>query len=92
VNGLVGKKVAKEGGTLDPETSEVTKYNDEVAGVQLNVWDSPGLQDRTPHEKRYLADIKKNCQDVDLFLYCIPMTESRFHKGSDDFEANEEAH
>ena len=87
VNGLVGKEVAKEGHRLDPETSEVTKYSDEVAGVQLNIWDSPGLQDGTRNEKIYLQDIKKNCQDVDLFLYCIPMSEKRFHKGSADFEA-----
>ena len=84
VNGLVGELVAQEGGDLAPMTSKVTNHERKIGNIQLAIWDSPGLRDRTSREERFLAEIKTNCQNVDLFLYCIQMSEDRFHKGSDD--------
>jgi GTPase SAR1 family protein len=78
VNGLVGEKVAKEGETLDRETSVVTDYRCNHRSVDVTVWDSPGLQDGTNQEGDYLKDMKKKCSDVDLSIYCVSLKETRF--------------
>ena len=77
VNGLVGKLVAQEGEELDAMSSEVSNYDCKIGNIQLVIWDSPGLLDRTSREESYLADIKTHCRDVDLFLYCIQLQQSR---------------
>ena len=87
VNGIVGKQVAEEGGTLDPQTDKVTSYKITIDGITVTVWDSPGLQDGTKREDEYIADIKRNCTDVDLFIYCIRMSETRFVRDNRDIRA-----
>ncbi len=78
VNALLGEKVAKEGDTLDPETSEVKSFTKKIRGIDVTVWDSPGLQDGTENEDKYLKDIRKNCNGkIDLLLYCISMSATR---------------
>ena len=84
VNGLVGKKVAEEGDTLNPETSVVKSYKGVHGSVHVTVWDSPGLQDGTKNELQYLADIKEKCTDIDIFIYCVSLTQTRFFKGCAD--------
>ena len=85
VNGIVGKYVAKEGNTLNAETSKVTEYRTTVRGVEVVIYDSPGLQDGTNKEEEYLKDMEERCKKVDLILYCTKMTETRIDKG--DHEA-----
>ena len=75
VNNLVGEKVAEEGAEPDPMTTEVTCYKRNINSIDLKVWDSPGLQDGTDNESRYLTDIQTNCADVDLFLFCINISD-----------------
>ncbi len=91
VNALLGEKgekVAKEGGTLDPETSEVEPFTEHIQGMEVTVWDSPGLQDGTENEDKYLEDIKSKCNgEIDLLLYCISMNDSRFVSGSRDIKS-----
>lgn len=88
INGILGKEVAVEGGTLDPSTDKVTNYQCIVDGVVVNVWDSPGLQDGTNNEPEYIKDIKRNCtEDVDLYIYCIRMSETRFVRDNRDIRA-----
>ena len=81
VNGIVGKYVAKEGDTLDPETSKVMEYRTTIRGVEVIIYDSPGLQDGTSKEDEYLKDMEEKCKKVDLILYCTKMTETRVDKG-----------
>ena len=81
VNGIVGKYVAKEGDTLDPETSKVTEYHTTIKGVEVIIYDSPGLQDGTKNEDAYLRDMEEKCKKVDLILYCTKMTENRVDSG-----------
>ena len=72
VNCLVKQKVAKEGHDLEPETKEVRSYTVTTKDhFEIVVWDSPGLQDGTNDEQRYLAELKKRCSNVDLVIYCI---------------------
>ena len=89
VNGVVGQPVADEGSTLDPNTDKVTKYQCVVGNIVVNVWDSPGLQDGTNREPEYIEDIKRNCTPdvVDLYIYCIRMSETRFVKDNRDIRA-----
>ncbi len=57
----------------------------------VEVWISSSLQDEVADEKIYLPHLKKMCDDVvtvvDLILYCIKMSESRFVKGNPDAQA-----
>ncbi|CAI8036368.1 Translocase of chloroplast 159, chloroplastic [Geodia barretti] len=87
VNGLVGKQVAKEGDSLDPETSIVKDYKCKHRSVYVTVWDSPGLQDGTNKEGKYLEDMKKKCSDVDLSIYCVDFKETRFFPNCPDILA-----
>ena len=75
----------KEGGLLNPTTSEVEVYKRTAQGVKMLVYDSPGLQDRTKNEKAYLLDMVKKCKEVDLVLYTIRMSDQRINVG--DVEA-----
>ena len=84
VNGIVGKFVAKEGETLDPETSTVMEYRTTIQDVEVVIYDSPGLQDGTSKEEAYLKDMEEKCKKVDLILYCTKMTETRVSKGDHD--------
>ena len=87
VNGLVGEKVAVGGDTLDPETSVVKSYKGVHGSVHVTVWDTPGLQDGTKNEAKYLADMKDKCSDMDVFIYCVSMKKTRFFKGCADIIA-----
>ena len=63
---------------LKPGTKKTTRYVIPLpGGIQIVIFDSPGLQDGTGDEK-YLEDMYSKCKDVDLVLYCMNMTESRF--------------
>lgn len=86
---IIGKAepVTEEGSSLKPKTSEVSSWPiPPVEGITVTVWDSPGLQDGTTNEKQYLKEIKEKCEDVDLFIFCIRMSESKFIPG---FENND---
>lgn len=88
VNAIVGKSVAEEGEDPDPMTAEVKCYEHERDGITLKVWDSPGLQDGTDQEERYIADMKAKCTEVDLYLLCINVYESvRFNRDNREIEA-----
>lgn len=84
-NALVGKEVSPEGTTLDPETLKVSCFNASIAGVDVTVWDSPGLQDGTSNEYQYLENIAMNCKELDLVLYCSRMDDVRIR--DEDFKA-----
>ena len=44
----------------------------------LEIFDSPGLQDGTGRDDEYLDDMHTKCEDVDLILYCMDMTVTRW--------------
>ena len=89
INGIVGKEGAVQGNKLDPETSEVTAYAFKEGDITVNAFDSPGLQDGTQNERKYLADMKAKRSDVDLVIYCIRMSEDRVPEAGPDVRANE---
>lgn len=80
VNALVGKQVAQEGRPKTACTDVVTSYRAVIYGVEVVVWDSPGLQDGTCNERLYLADMKNRLdRGFDVMIYCLSMTETRLY-------------
>ena len=85
-NSLLGRKVCKVnhpgqdclGTGLEPGTKWTTQYDLPLDGIKISIFDSPGLQDGTGNEKKYLEDMYSKCKDVDLVLYCAEMSSSRF--------------
>ena len=65
-------------GSLDPCTTELQKTEVNINGILVTIYDSPGLQDGTDNEERYLREMYDTCQDVDLVIYCIDMTITRY--------------
>ena len=47
-------------------------------GVLVTIFDSPGLQDGTADEVKYLTDMQAKCSNVDLVFYCFDMAQSRW--------------
>lgn len=86
VNGLVGRECAKEGDTLNPETSKVKGYDFTSAKVKVKVWDSPGLHDGTPNEEKYLKDMKAKCSRMDICIYCVSMLQTRYFNDCHDMQ------
>ena len=87
INGILGKNMTVVGSSLDPETTEVEQFTRIVNGIPLVVFDSPGLQDGTKNEMKYLLDMQMKCKKVDLVLYTLKMTDTRLTADSDDVEA-----
>ena len=93
INTLLGKKIAEEGESIHSQTRAVTPYAEKrsiktlhvtVEDVNVTLWDSPGLKDPDTDEKQTLQDIQDNCRDVDVFVYCTSLTQTRI--GQDEFD------
>ena len=82
VNALVGSQVAREGRLRTACTDSVAAHKAVIGGIEVVVWDSPGLQDGSCNERLYLADMKDKMgrAGFDVMIYCLSMTETRFHE------------
>ena len=90
VNSLVGKPVAEVGNRLEAKTKNVTGYRlTAEEGVEVVVWDSPGLQDGSGNEEEYLAELKEKCSNVDIVIYCIKLAATRSDLGSVEIAQND---
>ena len=82
LNALLGQDVFETGGpatkTVNRVTTEVKSVRTNIQDVLLEIFDSPGLQDCTDNDRKYLDDMKKKCKDFCLILYCIDMTTMRW--------------
>ena len=89
VNALVGRNVAKEGRNLRPETMGVSEYQLTTAlGLEVVVWDTPGLLDGTGNEAAYLAEMKEKCSNVDIVICCISLDpKAKLGEEQADFQA-----
>ena len=94
INTLFGKEIAEEGETIYSQTKSVTSYSEQrsiktvrqtIEGVNITMWDSPGLKDPETDESQTLNDIKENCQNVDIFVYCTSLTQTRI--GQDEYDS-----
>ena len=77
INGILGAHVATEGAGAKRCTTEVEMYSEVIKGVPVKVFDSPGLQDRTSNEEKYIQGMRQTCQELSLVLYCTKMINTR---------------
>lgn len=53
--------------------------------IGVVLWDSPGLQDGSFDEEKYLEDMGKQLhEDLDVMIYCIKMDDKRFLKSEEN--------
>ena len=82
VNYILGHDVCEArgpgDGTLERVTTEVKGSQVIMNRVMVIMYDSPGLQDGTPDEPKYLAEMRKKCGEVDLVFYCLDMNTTRW--------------
>ena len=98
INTLLGTERAEEGGSIYSQTKRVESYTERggsrhvlssmqlmINDVEITVWDSPGLRDPHADDKLAIEEIKTNCKNIDLFIYCTPLTQIRIRQ--DDVES-----
>ncbi|KAL5516333.1 hypothetical protein EMCRGX_G001627 [Ephydatia muelleri] len=91
VNSILGKDVVKTGGpgcrsqsqpgpfsSLSAVTAGITRASGCVEGVNVTVYDSPGLQDGHGKDESYLDQIREVFDQAHLTLYCFEMTTTRW--------------
>ena len=80
INNLMGKKVVTEGDTLESQTATITKHELEVEGVQIALYDTPGLGDsRSNRDGEYLRKVEEILKSgaIHLVIYCLKLSETR---------------
>ncbi|XP_019850975.1 PREDICTED: uncharacterized protein LOC109581356 [Amphimedon queenslandica] len=81
INSLIelGKKIAPEGALTGccTATTQSYIYPNIIPGVTVTIIDTPGLQDTQNNEHKYIQEMKNECHEISLILYCIKMTNKR---------------
>ncbi len=99
INSLLNKEVAEVGSGLGAVTLKVEDFSGivdtiksvpelriTIHDIDVTLWDTPGLQDPQVNREEILRDITNNISgNVDLYVYCHQMTQTRAESG--DFEA-----
>ena len=84
VNGLIGDEVAETSaeGILATQgiTTKVKIYSHKKnnAVININIWDTPRLLDRTCDVDRVMESSIEVIQQIDLFLFCVRMDPTRY--------------
>ena len=85
LNVLLGQQLFEIGGPGDTEhfkfgavTQDVIPKCASMQNTLLEIFDTPGLQDGTEKDAQYLENMHKKCKNVNLVLYCIDMTITRW--------------
>ena len=82
VNSLIelGIEIVPEGAftACCTTTSQSYTYPNIIPGVSVTIIDSPGLQDTQNKEHKYIQEMKNECHEISLVLYCMKMTDHRF--------------
>ena len=91
INGLVGRQLIPErkGVVCKPRSDKLEYYSCHLERNEVRVWSSPHLQDedRRINIDEYCEEMKRSCSNVDLIIYCLNMTETRFLPGNPDIKA-----
>ncbi|XP_019858017.1 PREDICTED: uncharacterized protein LOC109586283 isoform X2 [Amphimedon queenslandica] len=81
VNSLIelGEEIVREGSTTDSctQTPQSYTYPNIIPGVNVTIIDSPGLQDAQNQEYKHIQEMKNECHEISLALYCMKMTDKR---------------
>ena len=86
INALLGNELCPVGDAAElddddafrAKTQEVDATKTSVNGILLRIFDSPGLQDGTDNDQRYVDLIYDRCKDADLVFYCLEMPTARW--------------
>ena len=70
-------------------TCEVTSYRGVIEGVNIRFLYSPGLDDGTANNEKYLAEIRRKItEELDLVIFCVKMEDTqddtRIHRDDKD--------
>ena len=73
------KDVSPEGASSNACTTKSRSfpYHNVVPGINITLIDSPGLQHADGEEQKYIQELKSECKEVSLILYCTNMKEFR---------------
>ena len=96
INSLLNREVAEVGDSLGSVTKKTQDHSGtinkldfshmKIYNIDVMLWDTPGLQDPEVDKESVLNDIKTTISGkIDLYIYCIQMTQSRAEQG--DIEA-----
>ena len=84
LNAITGTDFFKRGKDRSQAgTKTITSYSFQKYGVTVTAWDSPGFQDDSGNEEVYKKELRENCSEVDLLMYCISMKDERADIGQD---------
>ena len=65
------------------------QYKCKKGDMQVTVWDTPGLYDGTQDQEAYVQEMIDKCsQNIDLMIYCINSSVTRFVEGTENPEAS----
>jgi predicted GTPase len=89
INNILGKKVAKVGHTTNSETEHLTEHEGEVCGIQVKIYDSPGLNDSRKDKDKEEAELQKLQSNLQagkfaMVIFCFKMTETRMSTANID--------
>ena len=80
VNGVIGRKVAKEGHSAFTETTDITLFEEKIEvskhrRIHVKIWDTPGLDDgfSSNSEEDYIKTLADRVAESDLLLFCLDM-------------------
>ena len=84
INNILGKTVAKVGHTVWSETSEVQRHAGKVQGVNVMIYDTPGLADSSDDpiaEERHLVEIHNilRHEGIGVTIFCFKMIETKMN-------------
>ena len=77
VSALVGRRVVRTSGSLLRRDYVKSYEGTSEGGVDIVVWDSPGLEDGQGKQNEYLNELKKKCSNVDVVIYCVDLSATR---------------
>ena len=75
VNGLLGETVSEARESVKSVTHEVVKGRVIKNGILINICDTPGLDDPDVENDNMLQNVRQNCGEIDLLLFCVKMSE-----------------
>ena len=84
INSVLGIAKVTERHTVKqkPKPTRMEQYQNIIGNeVQVYMWDSPSLDMQATEKDKMKAieDIKRNCKDIDLCLFCVDMSTLRFN-------------
>ena len=87
INGILGHKIITEREGVHADIREERYYHQNLEGVSVQVLSTASLQTQGHRNPQYLEKLKSEYHDVDLIIYCISATTTRFLPGNPDLLA-----